>query len=136
MSELVFSDRVRALKAERDLTVSQLSKETGIPKRTLEKYLRRSGAASPGVETIRTICTTYDISADWLLGLTDKSDQAVSDAEATEVAARAVFEHFIADINHTQKWVGRNRKDSVQSLTLLTYFRGFHPACRVRGVLG
>ncbi len=25
---------------------------------------------------------------------------------------------------------------SVQSLTLLTYFRGFHPACRVRGVLG
>ncbi len=25
---------------------------------------------------------------------------------------------------------------SVQSLTLLTYFCGFHPACRVRGVLG
>jgi len=105
MSELAFSDRLRTLKDERGVTAQQMSEETGIPKRTLEKYMLKSGAASPGVAAIRAICETYGVSADWLMGLADKSAQAVSDAEATEVAARAVFEQFIASINHTQEWV-------------------------------
>jgi len=104
MSNIVFSERLRTLKNERGVTAQQMSEQTGIPKRTLEKYMLKSGAASPGIEAIRAVCTSFDVSADWLLGLSERSDQAVSGAEATEVAARAVFEHFIASINHTQKW--------------------------------
>ncbi|MGP9790040.1 hypothetical protein [Roseinatronobacter sp. NSM] len=109
----VFSDRLRQLKDELAATAQEMADQSGIPKRTLEKYMLKSGAASPGIEVIQTICTTFEVSADWLLGLTDKTTQAVSDIEATEVAARVVIEHMIAEINHTQKYVEKSSGGSV-----------------------
>lgn len=113
MVRAVFSERLRILKDELGATAQEMADRSGIPKRTLEKYMLKSGAASPGIEVVQTICTTFDVSADWLLGLSDKRGQGVSDIEATEVATRVVIEHMIAEINHTQKYVEKTAGGSV-----------------------
>ncbi len=106
VSDSVFSARLRLLKDERGLTAQDMADQTGVPKRTLEKYMLKSGAASPGIDAIKAICKAFEASSDWLLGLAERPSLAVSEIDATEIAARAVFEHFITNVNHTQKWMG------------------------------
>jgi|GEM_PF-5765075 len=101
------------LKDERGLTAQDMADQTGIPKRTLEKYMLKSGAASPGIDAIKAVCKAFGTSADWLIGLSERQKPLVSELDATEVAARAVFEHFVANVNHTQKWAEGSNMGSV-----------------------
>lgn len=93
-----FSDRLRTLKDQRRLTTAQIAGLTGIPKRTLDKYLAKIAPAQPSADAIRAICHAFSISADWLLGIDATWSADSIEVEATERAAHLVIEQFVATL--------------------------------------
>lgn len=66
MSESV-SDRLRGLRDRNGWTVADMAERTGIPKRTLDKYMLRQGASLPGFEALLALCKGLGVSLDWLV---------------------------------------------------------------------
>lgn len=78
-----FFDRIDAVRADR--TVTEFARDCGINQQTMFNYNKRTRV--PSVETLAQICTTNVVSADWLLGFTDKrtgTAAPVADATLTE----------------------------------------------------
>jgi len=65
----VFSERLRKITNEQDLSVTALSNLAGIAQPSLSMYL--SGDRLPDAEVITRLCRALNVSADWLLGLSD-----------------------------------------------------------------
>lgn len=64
--------RLHTLRIENRLLVKEMAERVGLPKSTLESYMRRRGATkSPGAESLLAIADTFDVSIDWLLGRTE-----------------------------------------------------------------
>lgn len=63
----VFSERLRKITNEQDLSVTALSNLAGIAQPSLSMYL--SGDRLPDAEVITRLCRALNVSADWLLGL-------------------------------------------------------------------
>lgn len=65
-SELV--SRLHSLRVKRGLTVQQMAERCGIPKSSLESYMKMSGAKRPGVDALIAIADGMDTSIDWIVG--------------------------------------------------------------------
>lgn len=63
-------DRVRQLIYSSDKSFMTVSKETGIPYSTLTHWIYIGG--TPNARNIADLCTYFNVSADWLLGLSDE----------------------------------------------------------------
>lgn len=63
----VFQERIRELRG--DMTQGQFAEKIGVSRPTIGLY--ESGARIPDAEVLRDISEKCDVSADWLLGLTD-----------------------------------------------------------------
>lgn len=63
----VFSERLRQVMDEKELSVMALSSLTGIAQPSLSMY--RSGDRLPDAEVMARLCRALNVSADWLLGL-------------------------------------------------------------------
>ena len=83
-------ERLTQLRAEQGLTRADLAKKTGIALASLGFYER--GEREPGAENIEKMCRALNVSADYLLGLTDTKDAAAPvaglDPARAEQAAR------------------------------------------------
>lgn len=60
------ASRLRSLRERRGWTVVDMAERTGIPKRTLDKYMLRSGANLPGFEALLAMAKGLGVSLDWL----------------------------------------------------------------------
>ncbi len=93
--ELDISNRLRQLRDSRGWTVSEMSYRTGIPKRTLDKYMAREGASMPGLEALALLSKGLGVSLDWLVfgigGPSGASTELLVNRSAT-TASLAVFE--------------------------------------------
>ena len=58
--------RLRQLRQRRNLTTVQMAEMTGIPKRTLDTYLREANPAVPGGEALEKLGRGLRVSLDWL----------------------------------------------------------------------
>ena len=67
-----FIERVFSVKGS--LTTSAFAREIGMQQKTVDLYLK--GERKPSVEFIRSICSKFDVSADWLLGLPERGGSA------------------------------------------------------------
>lgn len=65
----IFSQRLKDLRIEKGLTLKHLSTELEMPLTTYANY--EQGVREPNIETIKKLCKFYDVSADYLLGLSD-----------------------------------------------------------------
>lgn len=65
-SELV--NRLHEVRISRGLTIQQMAERCGIPKSSLESYMKLSGAKRPGVDALTSIADAMDVSIDWLVG--------------------------------------------------------------------
>ena len=65
-----FLQRFRQLVAESNQTQIEVSKGTGINKKLINRYLQ--GEIIPYTMNVCGICEYFQVSADWLLGLTDE----------------------------------------------------------------
>lgn len=68
--EYSFKDILKDFLIEQNLTQSAFAKQVGIKQSQVSEWLK--GKAKPGYDMLRQICITYNISADYFLGLSDK----------------------------------------------------------------
>lgn len=67
---LYFGSKLRALRQEKELTQKQLADRLGITKATISAY--ETNAKYPSVEVLIALATFFDVSADYLLGLSEQ----------------------------------------------------------------
>lgn len=91
--------RLRSLRDRRGWTVADMAERTGIPKRTLDKYMLRSGASLPGHEALLALAKGLGISLDWLVFGTDFSSEG-SDLLATVAATEVSQQYFETLLQH------------------------------------
>ena len=65
------SDRLLALRVENKLLQQDIAKNNGIPLRTYQRYER--GESEPVSSIIIKLANYFDVSSDYLLGLSDNS---------------------------------------------------------------
>jgi transcriptional regulator with XRE-family HTH domain len=59
--------RLRHLRDQNKWTVADMAEMTGLPKRTLDKYMLRSDASLPGFEALCALSKGLGVSLDWLV---------------------------------------------------------------------
>ena len=64
-----FGDKLRALRMEKKLTQNDLAARLGIVGASVSSYEKNK--QYPSVEVLIQLCQTFDVSADYLLGLSD-----------------------------------------------------------------
>jgi transcriptional regulator with XRE-family HTH domain len=73
----MFKDRIKELRTENNLSVTEFAKAIGVSKSSASLY--ESGRQNPGPKTIETICRTFDVDEEWLLGEDGKITGAEKD---------------------------------------------------------
>ena len=66
---MLFKERLRALRDERELTQAELAAELGVTQRKISYW--ESGASEPSLGDLMAISLFFDVSLDFLLGKTD-----------------------------------------------------------------
>lgn len=62
-----FGDRLRIARLQNGLKQDELAESVGLKAAAISKY--EKNVASPNIETLREICCTLNVTADWLLGI-------------------------------------------------------------------
>lgn len=65
-----FSERLRALREDRDLTQTEVAKAVNVTQRNISFY--ETGKNEPDIETIISLAKFFNVSTDYILGLSDK----------------------------------------------------------------
>lgn len=66
---MLFEDRLRALRQDKDLTQEKLSKKLNIDRKTLSNY--ETGYRTPSIYLVVKMADYFNVSTDYLLGRTD-----------------------------------------------------------------
>jgi len=90
----VFSERLAAAMISRLTTQEALAKSLGVKRQTVALY--KSGKSSPNAEILTKIALFFDVSSDWLLGLTDNPHREPQDDSAADLY-RAALDKWGAD---------------------------------------
>jgi transcriptional regulator with XRE-family HTH domain len=69
----IFSQRMRLLRG--DISQAKAARKLGVSQQAWGKY--ETSSTSPSGESITQICSKFNVSADWLLGLSERRDGAV-----------------------------------------------------------
>lgn len=64
----VVVQRLHSLRVQRGLTIQQMAELCGLPKSSLESYMRLEGARRPGLDALLAIGEGLQVSIDWLVG--------------------------------------------------------------------
>jgi transcriptional regulator with XRE-family HTH domain len=72
----VFGLRLKSLRLDKGLTQKQLADKLGIVKASVSSYEQNS--TYPSIEIFIKLCRTFDVSADFLLGLSNDIDYKIS----------------------------------------------------------
>lgn len=72
-SQEKFSGRLKQLRKERKLTLVEFSQILGVSKQTPCRW--ENGERQPSLEMLAKVAEFYDVSADYLLGLSDKRER-------------------------------------------------------------
>ena len=65
----VFCKRLKEVRAEKGVSQAQVGKALGLAQNTVAGY--ENGVREPNLEIVIALCRYYQVSADYLLGLTD-----------------------------------------------------------------
>lgn len=111
--ELEISTRLRQLRDSKGWTVSEMSYRTGLPKRTLDKYMAREGASLPGLEALSSLSKGLGVSLDWLVfgigGPSGASTELLVNRSAT-VASLTIFEGLMKQLSKSHPGIFENEE--------------------------
>ena len=68
-----FGERLNMVLYEQELSQADLDKRTGIGRANISRYV--CNKQMPTVDSLIAICKTLNVSADWLLGLSDRKER-------------------------------------------------------------
>ena len=86
-----FSDKIRILIEEREITQKSLASALQIPASTLGGYVQ--GTSEPDFETLRMFARYFNVSADYLLDMPDNRTQVDSEDELLRIFRGLSPEH-------------------------------------------
>ncbi|MCW8843448.1 MAG: helix-turn-helix domain-containing protein [Rhodobacteraceae bacterium] len=95
-----FRQRLAAAMQERDTTQSGLARSIGVDRSTISQLLKDKGARLPNAQVVGACAAALGVSADWLLSLTDRPEQAadiLANALTLTEAPRALVDQQIFD---------------------------------------
>lgn len=81
----LFRERLLAAMAQTNTTQSGLARQAGVDRSTLSQLLKDQGARLPNAQLVAECAAALGVSADWLLGLSDRPEQA-ADLVATAIS--------------------------------------------------
>jgi transcriptional regulator with XRE-family HTH domain len=94
----LFRDRLARAMAEKSVTQSGLSRDAGVDRSTISQLLSGDGARLPNAQLVAECAAALGVSADWLLGLTERPER-MADLLATSLtmteAPRALIDETI-----------------------------------------
>lgn len=94
----LFRSRLRQAMTNAEISQSALARTVGVDRSTLSQLLRDAGARLPGAQLVADCAQALGVSADWLLGLSDRPEQAsdlLASAMAITHAPRALIDDQI-----------------------------------------
>ena len=71
----LFRDRLALAMAEKSMTQSGLARQVGVDRSTISQLLTGQGARLPNAQVVAQCAAALAISADWLLGLTERPER-------------------------------------------------------------
>lgn len=80
-----FGERLKAARERRGLTQAEVQKRIGLGFRSLSRY--ETGTAAPDPETVTELIRLYDVSADYIMGLSPEMGHATDPSSGTSLAA-------------------------------------------------
>jgi len=89
---LYFGDKLKALRNEKGWTQQQLAEKVELVSASISAY--EQGAKSPSVEVLIKLCSLFNVSSDYLLGLSDSMElkmSALTD-DQTQLVMRLIAE--------------------------------------------
>ncbi|WP_146344362.1 helix-turn-helix domain-containing protein [Falsiphaeobacter marinintestinus] len=95
-----FRDRLAQAMRDTDTTQSALARATAVDRSTISQLLTDDGARLPNAHVVGACATALGVSADWLLGLSDRPESAadlLSASLSVTEAARALVDERIFD---------------------------------------
>jgi len=102
-------ERLRDIRKDHGDTQESLGKKLGFATPTVSKW--EQGETEPGLETLKQICRMYEVSADYLLGLTDDdpilAQKRFEILSATSKEALRLFENYL--VSRDKKNAKKNR---------------------------
>ncbi len=94
----LFRDRLQIAMTLAEMTQSALSRQAGVDRSTLSQLLKDQGARLPNAQLVAECAAALGVSADWLLGLSDRPEQAAdlaATASSMPQAPRAMIDDHI-----------------------------------------
>lgn len=94
----LFRDRLTYAMTQADTNQSALSRATGVDRSTLSQLLKDNGARLPNAQLVAECAAALGVSADWLLGLSERPEQAadlIANAMTMAEAPRALIDDEI-----------------------------------------
>jgi transcriptional regulator with XRE-family HTH domain len=98
-TKLTLQEKLRDLRDERNLTLTELEKATGIPTTNLHR-LEDNGELRVGYQDVYILARFYDVSADYLFGLTDNRQYRGAGFDALHLSDEAVAELQSGHLNN------------------------------------
>lgn len=95
---LLFRSRLGDAMRDRDVTQSALARRVGVDRSTISQLLKSRGARLPNAQVVAECAAALGVSADWLLGLTDRPETAadiVANSMSLTEAPRALVDEQI-----------------------------------------
>ena len=77
-----FGERLKAARERKGLTQAQVMKATGITDKSISRY--ETGASAPDPDTILELIRLYDVSSDYIMGLSSKMGHTSDSSERGE----------------------------------------------------
>ena len=102
-------ERLHSLRVRRGLTIQQMAEKCGLPKSSLESYMKMEGARRPGLDALLAIGDGMEVSIDRLVG---RSVYSFPATVADRDYAMACFAVVCGLIN----WLRRRQSELVQSV--------------------
>ncbi len=99
-----FGSRLREIRIEKNISQKSVAMDIGISSNTISQY--ESNSRFPNEDLLKRLCTYYNISSDYLLGLTDTKHTPFSKEEAKDkmmLSKQLDMVYEIIDVINKQK---------------------------------
>lgn len=106
-SELV--NRLHSVRISKGLTIQQMAAKCGIPKSSLESYMKMTGAKRPGIDALIAIADGMKVSLDWLVG------RAV-DSHSTKLSQKDYAMACFSVVSSLINWLRLAQENSPESI--------------------
>lgn len=91
----IFAERIRDLRDKRGRTQDEVGKVVGKSREAVSKY--EIGEREPDLTAVATLAKYFNVSADYMLGITDDSDVLIGSIRKPFSPGLFIFEKYLTD---------------------------------------